>query len=701
MIETLTFIGSLLAQCITLIALFYVSYTICQRCFHVTSLIVRLCAICILFCWLHSILFSVLMSLQLFAPLPATVTALICLILTRTLSPQKHKADCKSLTDAITFLKQQFADINNDAAWLIMLTTFALLLALLTIRTLSLPILGWDFLTYHGLKAGLWVQTKEWTTFNAPGGWEYYRSFFGGGEVFTAWAMVFTHSDLFAGLPDIFFYLLLGLITICIANEFDVNVKTAVGVAIAFLCSPMISRMVGSGYVDTCASTFLLSGLLFLLRFTRSRQQADLCFTALSFGLASSVKVNMLFTSILMAIPIVVLLIIYRWSSIKGLLFSLFGFAIPIVPWLLFNYIITGYPLGCVPLRVGSIQLGVSPPNLTYQLDRLYQNPYVFSSEIRSIINTLRPYGFSLILSAIGIVGIFRGLLRGQIRYILTFILMLFVAGLYFSPQFTVVRLGWSNTNARFLIPVLFLNAAAGVFFLQRFRYGTTLIVSLSVISTILGFEYFLKTYVLGKHAIELCFLIAAAFIVLLVYCLVNKIELIFRLKRTIVIVSCAIAFTLCMIICGTFKDWFRIRAYSECTTFHSFPNYWVEGLQALESESPPITIAFAYGPLQISQKAFLAPFLGGHLKNRLVYVSPERDGSILPHHPDYLAKSDPDFDQWIYRLRDAGTTHILCLQPICKEFEWIQEHPNLFTRLVSQSQDWGLFRIEWAMNEL
>ena len=171
---------------------------------------------------------------------------------------------------------------------------------LLTVRTLALPLLGWDTLTYHGVKAGMWVQTGGWTTLIAPGGWESCLTFFGGGEAFTAWAMLFLHCDLFAGIPDVFFWGLLGLMTTCLANEFGLPVRTAALVGLAFLCAVDLSRMVGSGYVDIRGNAFLLGGVLFLVRFARSKESADFYMAAAAFGLASSVKVNMLASSVLM-----------------------------------------------------------------------------------------------------------------------------------------------------------------------------------------------------------------------------------------------------------------------------------------------------------------------------------------------------------------------------------------------------------------
>ena len=57
-----------------------------------------------------------------------------------------------------------------------------LLLSVTALRSLMLPTIGWDSITYHYVKAGMWVQSGGPITLDAPGGWSLYRSFLGGGE---------------------------------------------------------------------------------------------------------------------------------------------------------------------------------------------------------------------------------------------------------------------------------------------------------------------------------------------------------------------------------------------------------------------------------------------------------------------------------------------------------------------------------------
>lgn len=696
--ELLPFLSGVTMQMVFLISLGYIAYALCQRWFSGSSVGIRWCATCIIFCWFLSSLFSVLMSLRLFAPLPAAIAALIGFVLaSRVWLRSTTCVHC--FGDDVTYIRDLIVQKGGNI-WRIALACFLLLSALLAIRTLALPILGWDSLTYHGVKAGLWVQAKGWTILNAPGGWESYRSFFGGGEVFTAWAMLFLHTDLLAGIPDLFFWGLVGLATAGLAKDFGLPRRSAVRVGMAFLCAPALSRMIGSGYVDTCANAFLLCGILFLVRFGRSKQPADLCVAAAAFGLASSVKINMLATGILMALPAIALLVQSRWRSIQVLFLCLLGFAAPVVPWLVFNYTSTGYPLGCTPLSIGPIHLGGPPPNLVWALDRPDLTPYTVASEAKAMFQALRPFGLVLLLAVLGIPGMLLGVGRGRRGHILTVLLMASICGLYFSPGFSSIRLGWAGGNGRFLVPVIIMMAAAGLPGLQSLRDGTLLIEAVSGVSIIMGAGTFIQHFVLGQHRVEILFLALAAVSTVLVYYLAYRRRLASPRRIAIATALCIVALAGALYAFARFKDSFRIQAYSLCTTLHPIPRYWVAGLRALESERPPLRIAFTYGPKKISDRSFLAPFLGAYLNNRLLYVSPYQDGRVVPHHPEYLAQACPSIKLWLNALHDAGATHVLCLPPKCIELWWMQSHPGMFVSIAGREGEWGLFRIERRLIE-
>ena len=79
--DFLSFLSGLTMQMVFLLSLGYVAYAICQRWISGSSVGIRWCATCIVFCWLLSILFSILVSAHMWPP-PATAVTVIALVLT-------------------------------------------------------------------------------------------------------------------------------------------------------------------------------------------------------------------------------------------------------------------------------------------------------------------------------------------------------------------------------------------------------------------------------------------------------------------------------------------------------------------------------------------------------------------------------------------------------------------------------------------
>jgi len=301
-----------------------------------------------------------------------------------------------------------------------------------------------------------------------------------------------------------------------------------------------------------------------------------------------------------------------------------------------------------------------------------------------------------LLLPVLGIPGLLLGVGRSRRGHILAVLLMASVVGLYFAPSFSVVRLGWAGVNGRFLAPVIIMIAVAGLPALQDLRDGALLIEVVSAVSVIMGGWAYLQGFVLGRHRVEILFLVGAALSIVLAYGLARGLRSASPKWRAVAIALCGVAGVGGLYALARFKYSFRIQAYSRCTTMHPITRYWVAGLRALEAENRPLRIAFTYGRKKISDGMFLAPFLGAHLNNTLLYVSPYENGCVVPHHPEYPVQSFPSIKVWLKALRNAGATHVLCLPPKCLELWWMQSHPGMFVKIAGRGGEWGLFRIEW-----
>ncbi len=669
------------------------SYLLCRRWFSTASVTVRLTATFVVLAWILSIGFAILMTLKIFTAWAAVVFAIVVIIISHRLIWPPGKLFVGLKSDLI-LIRNAIADTGRDMGWWAILGCFLLLCTLMAIRSICLPLMGWDSLTYHAVKAGLWVQKGTWSILNAPGGWEYYRSFFGGGEIFTAWAQLFFRSDFLAAVPDFCFWLLMGLSIICLARKCGLERRHAVLISLAIICAPVFTRSVGSGYVDTCGNALLLCGFYFFLRSLHSHESYNLYIAAASLGIASSVKVNILATVILISLPFLVILIAKGKWHIRIWFYCALLYLLPVTTWFLYNYTITGYPLGCTPLSLGPITLGKAPPNLAWFLNRPDLRPYKISSELNALLHALTIYGPCLLLSVLGIPGLLRGVWHRSSIHLLGVALMLSSALLFFSPSFSVIRLVWPGTIGRFIVPIIVLPSVMGLSVIAKNKTGRALFEAISMVCVITGVYEYIRSHILNRSHVELFFIGVAIILIVCGYWVLKAPKIRRTVKTRLGILSITIVYIMITIAGIKFKDWIRLYAYSNCTTMHDFPRYWVPALKALDAEEPPLCIAFTYGPLQISHYAFLAPFLGARLENRLVYVSPEKNGNVLPHHPDSQEKSNPDFDNWMNTLVDTGATHLLCFRPPSIELEWAETHPCLFIKLAGVTDDWGLFRI-------
>jgi len=106
------------------------------------------------------------------------------------------------------------------------------------------------------------------------------------------------------------------------------------------------------------------------------------------------------------------------------------------------------------------------------------------------------------------------------------------------------------------------------------------------------------------------------------------------------------------------------------------------------------ICIAVTYGAQPVSHDALVAPFLGEHLQNHLIFVSPERDALLFRIIPVTFNSRIRTTKRGYHGLLNMQVTYVLSLKPPTTELKWMQEHPDTFIRLAGSNDEWGLFRI-------
>ncbi len=691
------------AQILVTIVFFFVmsmiSYVVAKKMLSLESPIIRLLASIVIFAWTLSLLFALLATFNLFIDWYAIAAAALGLVIVR-LFAWPSEGMVGSIKDDLTQITQTIKNQGDDLAWWSVFAVLFTFVSLFGVRGLCLPLLGWDTLTYHALKSGLWVQTGGWVSFEAPGGWEYYRTFFGGGEVFTAWAMLFCRSGLFSAMPDIFFWLTLGLSVFCLSRQFDVSSRSALFTSLAIICAPPFSQMVGTGYIDTGAYALLLAGFCLLLCTTQSNNLFALVVASAALGAAASIKINIFAMIVLLFVPLFIVLWILGFRNLRVYLVCMIVFLVPVAPWLIYNTMTYGYPLGSTAFSLGPIVLGKAPPNLVWFLDRPEITPYNLETEWEAFWRSIQHYGPVLVLSVMGIPGILYGLWGRKASHGLGACLLVIAAILFLSPAFAVIRLVWQDWNARFLALIVILPIVMGVSLLTQFYQGRRLIEAFSLLCITTGVYEYCQLFIFTGYFIENWFLAAAVLLALAAYLALNFLWTYRIAARWVGIGTTLLICIAAITLCERFHREFRATAYAECTTMHTFPRYWAPAVKVIDSKDGPLTIAIAYGPTQVSQIGFIAPFLGARLENTLVYVSPDQNGKIPSHGANYFDEiMDGDFNQWLQRLKDKQVDYLLCFRPASNELIWAEENPSHFTRSAGQYRDWGLFEVNINQN--
>lgn len=675
----------------------YLSCSLSYRLLGRSSVVRRWCATALIAMWLMSAIFHLLLPLGQFR-LSAVLVLLGLLVFAARLKGYPYSLFLHRLwRDLSWFARVWRLNSASRYRWLIYL--FALFALVKCIRSVLLPPLGWDTLTYHAVKAAMWIQSGGPAFMEAPGGWSSYRTYFGGGEIFTAWAMLPFHNDLLVGLVDPLQWLFLGLALYGLGRELGLRSKYACIGTIYVLCLPAAHLSVGAGYVDLGNSLVLITSLMFAVRFLRYRDKPSALLAVIGFGVASGIKVT--------ALPVAaVLLPIMGWfmarnrqlSTGKWILAGGLAALAILVPWLAYNIQWTGYPLSPMPISLGGLTLGVSPPTLTWYQDLLSLEPYAWSSEKISLKWLLRwPTTPSLHLSVMTLLPLVLFLVifpsysfKKTSIAILSIGFMGAFALFYYSPGFSVVRIHFGEYNGRFLIPI-----AAVVVLLSlswcRHRSQTTelylLYLGLATVLHIAGGIFY------GWAAFER--LTVPLSLVLLLVFIFSLSGLPGRWTHPRLLTATAVLAPLLLLPALAFyKDFTRYRAAGQSDLMHPTVKYWAAAAELVDEPESPKHIAVTAGPWQKADNWAMYFFMGRNLQNRIFYIPVSRSGEIIDFGPEGTREKYAQFDSWAGRLLQQRVTHVMCFHPPSIEMLWMEYRPDLFEKVAGVTGFWGLYRI-------
>ncbi|MEK7485934.1 MAG: hypothetical protein AABZ60_16550 [Planctomycetota bacterium] len=396
LISFLVLVGQCAVALFFLCNVFFITHTLSFKILKKSPLWIHYSAALVLGLWGATALFHLLRAFSLFHWFPALILISIASFLLQktgtslTLWIQGLAKEWRLLQKLHRFLQKR------SGRWIYFFLKISILLLLL--RVAILPPLGWDGQTFHLVKAGMWVQNGGNITLEAPGGWSFHRFRLSGGEVFSAWAMLFFHRDLLVGISEFLEWLCLGMTFFALGKEMGLSFRYSFLASSYLLSIPIIFLAVGSGYIELLLNLSLTLAFLFLIRFLRKKSGGCLLLSFMAFGVALGVQL----TSWPLFFFFLVFLTPFLWrchSSVLRYYFllGLFFSSLVILPWNFTLWKETGYPFGHIDFKLGPLKLGEGTPELQWALSFPGLLAYDIRAEIYTFLTFFRfPYQLDL-----------------------------------------------------------------------------------------------------------------------------------------------------------------------------------------------------------------------------------------------------------------------------------------------------------------
>jgi hypothetical protein len=570
----------------------------------------------------------------------------------------------------------------------------------IVVRPLLLPPLGWDSLTYHAVKAAMWVQNGGKLPMNGPGTWSYYANMWAGGEVFTSWAMLPFHSDLLAMAVDVAEWLALGLALVALARELGIREPYASAAAGFALAIPTLRISIGSGYVEAALLMLAVSALALAVRFLERGSLGALYLSVGASGVAAGIKFPFLPLGLLIVAICVLRAITLRASAAARMAHVtaaalLFGLVLAPWPWSVYRE--TGHPFSPLPVELFGTRLGEPTPEVQWYIDRP-DSAELGESELTMLRHALLeermgPGPTTMVAVVVSLVAWPLLLRRRPLGLLLVGSTIAATWAEYQAPGLSVVRRYFASSGVRFLLPALLPSVILSVAFCRAYpRLGRAYLLFLvagTFFQTLLYLPHGLSAP--GMHAL-LVLLLALSIIAAVA-------RWIARLRRPIGLRLGAFVALLTVALLGlrALRDEMRIDLFRREYSIHPINPYWGEAAAMVDPPEQAHRIAVTSGPWQDLDNWVVYPFLGRELQNEVLYVPTGRDDTL--HHfgggtlnDEYVRTAD--LASWERRLRDHAVTEVMSFRPASIELGWMESHPTVFRRLAGETGEWGLFAV-------
>ncbi|MBN1783263.1 hypothetical protein JW948_19165 [bacterium] len=698
----LEFAGRTLAAGFFLMAAIYPAYALGRRLLPRCSLILRCCGSIVFFMVLLSVLFHVLLIWRHFTVPAALITASAVTLAVRLAGNPFMDTFIAFRTDIHFIFRALGRSLNGPFRYFYYLCL--LFIGLTVLRTLQIPPIAWDSLIYHAVKPALWVQSGGPIPMMAPAGWQIQLTYHGGGEVFMAWAMLFFHSDLLAGLVDAAEWTGLALVLYEIGRELRIHVRARWTGLFYVLFVPALCRSVGSGYVVICLLLTGMLGFLFMLVYFRKGTFTSLILSGLAFGLCAGVKITMM-SAIIMVWGLV---LIYAFRNRHGRMKRLLHFAAAtgcilfmIIPWMIRSVYHSGYPLGVMPVSLFGIDLGAPTSGLTYILERPEMNAYRPGAEIRAFFELFNspfaPHTHMSILTLLPMIlcmaAVIKNIRKTPWPALAVFGWTSAVLAVYYHPSFSSLRLGWALDNGRFMLPML---GPVVLYGFTSFHRKSRLAGPLEwafMAFTVLHIAAFAFRGWIPLEMLAVFILAAGIAVSLMCIGWMRR-----KSYRTLLVCMLLLLPVVFLSMLKFYRDHSRYVLASHSTLNHDFKRYWIPA--SLHSDVPgtETRIAVTSGPHRNLMSWFTYFFLGRDFQNRIDFLPVTRDGEIVDFHPDNYHEVNGCFECWLNRLAEERIDYVMSFVPTSLELNWMRSHPEQFEELYSGSEsehaEWGFFKV-------
>ncbi len=600
--------------------------------------------------------------------------------------------------------------------WRWVVVPAALLAAAKVLRGLVAPPLGWDALTYHLVKAGLWVQAGGDASFRAPDAWGYYRYFAPYGDILWAWVMLPVRGDALLALAGLAVWLACAAGAYAGARALGAERAAAALAALAIAFTPAVFNAMTIAYVDNTVLALFLLGSPFAIRFVaapaapaapaathvpharRSPRPADALLASAAFGLAAGTKAN--------ALPLLAL-----WGAVvvvraarpdvapRARLAALAGAALVgaiALPPYVEAWIHTGSPLYPLPVLIGGKHLLAGNPQLAdlesgalFPDERFSVREVLGALLLSKVASGRQHIGFGpgfLVLLVLGFLWARR--LRGNAPTAGPALLVLGAAASFLapfaSPASQALWSVWTYSSPRLATPTL-----AGLALLgstlggPRASVAMTAAVGLDLaLCAPLGWAA-LDLRGLGRLLIATAPPIVAA--ALIGRWLWNRLWPARRraavcLGVTVLLGAVAVAAVDRVRIAMRY-DYYAAAAEGRIHDFTALPVTYVDAwpIWARLDGEESRRIAVTAGWDGMGHNWFVYPLLGQRLQNAVRYVPITKDGSLVETRDVDRLSTLASPVAWTALLIERRIEAIVTLAPPTVEAEWMSRYPDLF----------------------